>query len=64
MEEIFSLEKQRPAAKIALPSKAIIENPRADKELPRQEKLKEFMITKLLLGNVKGTYLRKRRSKL
>ena len=35
---IQSHEKQGPTAKIALPSKDIIENQRASKELPRQEK--------------------------
>ena len=38
--EIFSQEKQGPTAKIALPSKDIIENQMADKELSRQEKKK------------------------
>ena len=37
---IESHEKQRPTARIALPSEAIIQNQRADKELPRQEKAK------------------------
>ena len=37
-QEIFSHETQGHTAKIALPSKAIIQNQRADKELPRQEK--------------------------
>ena len=36
-------------AKIALPSRAIIQNYRADKNLPRQEKIKEFIIKKPLL---------------
>ena len=32
---------------------------------PDKVKLKEFIITKIIItGNVKGTYLRKRRSKL
>ena len=44
-----SHEKQGPVAKIALPSKAIIHSQRADKEFPRQEKLRSFTITKLLL---------------
>ena len=35
-----SHEKQGTTAKIALPSKAIVQNERADKELPRQEKNK------------------------
>ena len=38
--EILSHEKQGPTAKIALPSKDIIENQMADKELSRQEKKK------------------------
>ena len=38
---IQSHEKREPIAKIALPSKAIILNQRADKELHRQEKTKE-----------------------
>ena len=36
-QETFSYEKQEPTANIALPSKDI-QNRRADKELPRQEK--------------------------
>ena len=39
-QEIFHHQKQGPTAKTALPSKAIIYNRRADKELPRQEKAK------------------------
>ena len=39
-KNIQSHEKQGPTAKIVLPSKAIIQNQRADKELPRQEKTK------------------------
>ena len=39
-QEIFKVMKRRHLSKIALPSKAINENPRADKELPRQEKTK------------------------
>ena len=39
---IQSHEKQGPIAKIALPSKDIIWNQRADKELHRQEKTKGF----------------------
>ena len=35
--------------KITLSSKAIIQNGRADKVFPRQDKLKEFIITKPLL---------------
>ena len=53
--QIQSHEKQRPTAKIVLPSRTIIYNRRADKELPRQEKLKEFIITKpLLYETLKG----------
>ena len=53
-QEIFTHEKQGPTAKIALPSKAFIQNQRADKELPRQEKqLKEFIITKPLYEMLK-----------
>ena len=37
---IQSHEKLGPTAKIALPSKAVIQNRRTDKELPRQEKSK------------------------
>ena len=37
-QEMFSHEKQGPTSKIALPSKAMIENQRAEKEIPRQEK--------------------------
>ena len=39
-KEIFSHEKQGPTTKIVLPSKAIIYNQRADKDLFRQEKSK------------------------
>ena len=37
---IQSHKKQGPTVKVALPSKAITQNRRADKELPRQEKTK------------------------
>ena len=54
-------EKQGPTAKIALPRKDI----RADKELPRQEKTKGVHHHQtIIICNVKGTYLGKRRSKL
>ena len=39
-QEIFEVMKQGPTTKTALPSKAVIQNRRADKELPRQEKTK------------------------
>ena len=39
-QDIQSHEKQKPTAKIALPSKDIIQKLKADKELPRQEKTK------------------------
>ena len=49
MRSIQSDEKQGPITKITLSSKVIIENGRADKVLPRQVKLKEFIIIKPLL---------------
>ena len=53
-------EKQGPTAKIALPGKAIIQNQRADKELPREEKTKGVHQQTIIILNVKGIYLRKR----
>ena len=53
VKDIQSHEKQGPTAKIALSSKAIIQNQRADKKIPRLKKkkttLKKFIITKPLL---------------
>ena len=53
-------EKQEPTAKIALPSKDIIQNQMADKELPREEKTKGVHQQTIIILNVKGIYLRKR----
>ena len=48
--------------KLPYPSKAIIYNGRADKALPRQGKAKGVHHHQtLIIGTVKGTYLRKRR---
>ena len=49
MRSIQSDEKQGPTIKITPSSKAIISNGRADKVLPRQGKVREFISTKPLL---------------
>ena len=55
-----SHEKWGPTAKITLPSKAIIQNQRADKKLLRQERTKGFHHHQaIIIWNVKVTYLRK-----
>ena len=46
---IQSDEKQRPTAKIALPSKICFRIKGQIKSFPNKEKLKEFIITKSLL---------------
>jgi len=47
-----SVERKKSAARNTLSSKAIIQNKRTDKELPRKQKLKEFMSTKPALQEV------------
>ena len=49
---------------MALHSKAIIQNQRADKELPNEKKLKEFIITESLLHEmIKGLIYKKKEIK-
>ena len=57
-------EKQGPKTEITLCSKAIVQNGRADKELPRQEKSKGVHHHQtIIIRNVKGTYLRRKKER-
>ena len=62
VRSIQSHESQGPTSKITLFHKAIIYNGRADKVFPRQGKVKGIHHHQaLIIWNVKGIYLRKRR---
>ena len=61
---IQSHERQGPTSKITLSSKAMFWNGRADKVLPGYGQVKRLHhYQDLIIWNVKGIYLRKRRSK-
>ena len=57
---IQSHEKQGPTGKTALPKEAIIQNRRADKQFPRQENTKEFIIIKPLLYEMLKRFIKKK----
>ena len=58
-QEVFQAMKSKD-----LPSKAITENRRTDKELPRQDKVKGVHHHQIsILWNVTGSFLRKREGK-
>ena len=58
---IQSDEKQGPTTQITLPSKAIIQNQRTDKEIPRQEKAKTVYHLQTSITYIKVSSLRQRK---
>ena len=63
-KNIPSNEKQRPATKATLPSKAINQKRRPNKELSRQKKSKRIHLHQTSsAGHAKGTALRKGKKK-
>ena len=59
-----SNENQRPATKTTLPSKALNQDRRPNKEFPRQKKSKRIYLHQTsAAGDAKGTALRKRRKR-
>ena len=62
---MFKVMKSRKKPRLLHPAKLSFRIEGQVKSFPDKKKLKEFIITKpFILGNVKGTYLRKIRSKL
>ena len=63
-KSISSNENQRPVTKTALPSKALSQDRRPNKELPRQKKSKRINLHQSSSArDAKGMALRKRRKK-
>ena len=61
---IISNENQRPATKTILPSKALNQDRKANKELPRQKKFKRIYLHQTSSArDAKGTALRKGRKR-